>query len=570
LNFSCQQCQRRYSISDEKVRGRTVKVRCKNCQNIISVEGPPAEMEESTRVVSLADVERLRAQERSLAEEETSAMPESSAEQTPWEDEPTRTMPLPSTRQPWFVMVKGKQEGPLDEAALGELIASGSVSPRNFFWQQGMADWKRGADIIELAPVFAAGVDAPPPPPPPPPPAPARPAPARPAPALSARAAPVEPEPSLTTWQTEPEGPSKTPWQPDADEVAASPARWMDEEPATRVDGDSHARAQALTQDPAAEQEQEPEAQPRTASRSDAPLGELFSDLDLPADQGGAEAGAGEDPLAALGQEPARAPVENTGYYVNKAGVNRRNPPWKIALFVLLLVGVPLVALYVLAELQVVPPLKVTRVDAQGRTVEENVSYFSSEGMGELRDRMLGQQKPPPAPPPAPAPEPKSEPAPESAPKEAPAAGETQPEQGSAPPEGEANKELQQLYADSAKADVGPEVRKDTEVAAKDSAAQAGPPQEAIVRVVQKAQPSFENCIELAMRKGSRFREGKVVLTATVGASGTVKKTAFDRRDVENSELGRCLKTRARKLVFPRFSGGDVDVEIPLILTKAL
>lgn len=556
MNFSCHQCQRRYSISDEKVRGRTVKVRCKNCQNIISVEGPPAEMEESTRVVSLADVERLRAQERSLAEEETSAVPEASAEQTPWEDEPTRTMPVPSTRSPWFVMVKGKQEGPLDEAALGELVASGTVSPRNFFWQQGMADWKRGADIIELATVLAGGGQASAPPAPPPPP------PARPSPALSARGA-ADPEPSLTTWQTEPEAPSKSTWQPDVDEVVAAPARWMDEEPATRIDGDAQGRAQSLAEDSYPEQEQE--AQPRASSRGEAPLGELFSDLDLPADQGAPQ--EGEDALAALGGEsPARAPVENTGYYVNKAGVNRRNPPWKIAIFVLLLVGVPLAALYLLSELQVVPPLKVTRVDAQGRTVEENVSFFSSEGMGELRDRMLGQQKPPPAPP-APAPQPKPEPTPQASP---PTAEEKPPEQGLAPPEGEANKELQQLYADSAKADVGPEVRKDTEVAAKDSAAQSGPPQEAIIRVVQRAQPSFENCIEQAMRKGSRFREGKVVLTATVGASGSVKKTAFDRKDVENSELGRCLKTRARKLVFPRFSGDDVDVEIPLILAKAL
>ena len=517
---------------------------------------------ESTRVVSLADVERLRAQERSLAEE-ASAMPESSADQTPWEDEPTRTMPVPSTRQPWFVMVKGKQEGPLDEAALGELVASGAVSPRNFFWQQGMADWKRGADIIELATVFASAVEAAPPPPPPPPP------PARPAPASSARAAPAQSEPSLTSWQPEPEVPSKTTSQPDAAEVVASAPRWMDEEPATRIDGDAQGRAQAWTQAHDSEQEQEqdpeprdPEALPRTTSRGDAPLGELFSDLDLPADQGPPP--EGEDALAALGEAPARPEVENTSYYVNKAGVNRRNPPWKIGLFLFLLVGIPVAALYLLSELQVVPPLKVTRVDAQGRTVEENVSFFSSEGMGELRDRMLGQQKPPP-PPPAPAPPPK----PESAPK-APTAEEKPPEQGLAPPGSEANKELQQLYADSAKQDVGPEARKDAAVVDKDSAAQAGPPQEVIDRVVRKAQGAFEGCITQALRKGARFREGKAVLTATVAASGTVTKAEFDRKDVENSEMGRCIKARARKLVFPRFSGDAVDVEIPLILTKAL
>ncbi|NPC86283.1 hypothetical protein HPC49_49875, partial [Pyxidicoccus fallax] len=73
MNFTCDNCQKRYSIADEKVRGKTVKVRCKNCQNVITVEGPAEE--ESTRVVSLADVERIRAQERSLAEPAAASAP---------------------------------------------------------------------------------------------------------------------------------------------------------------------------------------------------------------------------------------------------------------------------------------------------------------------------------------------------------------------------------------------------------------------------------------------------------------------------------------------------------------
>ena len=150
LNFSCNKCQRRYSIADDKVRGKTVKVRCKNCQNVISVEGPPAELEESTRVVSLADVERLREQDRSLAEEDASVAQASSAVGA-WEEEPTRAMPAAESAAAWFVMIKSKQEGPLDEPALRSLVADGSVTGRSYFWQQGMADWKRGQDQIGRA-----------------------------------------------------------------------------------------------------------------------------------------------------------------------------------------------------------------------------------------------------------------------------------------------------------------------------------------------------------------------------------------------------------------------------------
>jgi predicted Zn finger-like uncharacterized protein len=544
LNFSCNKCQRRYSITDDKVRGKTVKVRCKNCQNVISVEGPPAEVEESTRVVSLADVERLREQDRSLAQEEaaSSAQAASAPAAVSWEDEPTRTMPLRDTRSPWFVMVKSKQEGPLDEGGLRELVATGSISARSYFWQQGMPDWKRGQDIPELADLFTPAAPAPAPPP-----APAR---AMPPPVMTAEPSTVPSAPSSTSWQPEPPAPSQTTWQPKLEPRAQRKAApvpqeeeatpWMPEpEPVPAGGDDAHA----------------------------APLGELFSDLDLPQSEQNGEAGLEEDPLASLGKEPEkpRAKAENTQYFVKKAGVDRRNPPWKIALFLILLLGVPVGLLYALTELQVVP-LRVTRVDARGNTVEKPVSVFSAEGMGELRDLMLGRTKPPPPPAPKPPPEPKPEPkaARPSEPKPEPQA------ETAAPPPGEEQKDVAALYAEGEKKDVAPEVAEDTEVAAADSSEQGGPPQEEIARVVAQSQSAFKSCIEQALRKNPRLRDGKLLLTATVGKSGTVKKVSFDRKDIDGSPMGDCIKVRARRMVFPAFAGEDVEVEIPLVLTKSM
>jgi hypothetical protein len=327
--------------------------------------------------------------------------------------------------------------------------------------------------------------------------------------------------------------------------------------------------------DPQFEQNTEVGSPDMGAPAPAAPLGELFSDLDLPDQQEPSPEGSQqeglisqEDPLAALAaEEPTaqRRPVENTSYFVQKAGVNRRNPPWKIALFIVLLIALPVGALYLVTELQVVP-LKVTRVDAQGRAVEEQVSVFSAEGIGELRDLLMGREKPPPPPPPPPAPAPK---APEA---KAPGTPEAQPAQeGAAPVDPEARKELESLYAgDGSKEDVGPEVREEAEVAAADSAASEGPPQEEVAKVVAQSQGAFQGCIEQALRKNPRLRGGKVILTATVGSSGTVKKASFDRKDMEGSTLGDCLKARARRMVFPSFSGEDVEVEIPLVLTKSM
>jgi hypothetical protein len=351
--------------------------------------------------------------------------------------------------------------------------------------------------------------------------------------------------PSSTSWQPEPPAPSQTTWQTEPQQ----------------------GRAQELSAPWVQEQEQAP-AEPNSPQ-----LGELFSDLDLPQheqhageDPGVAfSTGPQEDPLASLGQEPEKKrAVENTQHFVKKAGVDRRNPPWKIALFILLLLAVPVGVLYALTELQVVP-LRVTRVDAKGKTVEQPVSVFSAEGIGELRDLMLGRTKPPPPPPPvAPAPKPETK-----APPSEPAKAETQP---AAPPEGEAPKDAAaaELYAEGDKKDVGPEVRENTEVAAADSAEQSGPPQEEIARVVGKVQPAFKACIEQALRKNPKLRDGKVVLTATVGPSGSVKDVTFDRADLKGSLMGACLKARAKRMVFPAFSGEDVEVEIPLVLSKSM
>src|SRR5689334_19087292 len=46
----CPSCGATYNISDEKVRGRRVRVRCKNCSGPIIVDGEQIAMEDATRV----------------------------------------------------------------------------------------------------------------------------------------------------------------------------------------------------------------------------------------------------------------------------------------------------------------------------------------------------------------------------------------------------------------------------------------------------------------------------------------------------------------------------------------
>ncbi|HEX8698424.1 MAG TPA: AgmX/PglI C-terminal domain-containing protein [Myxococcaceae bacterium] len=613
MNFTCDNCQRRYSIADEKVRGKTVKVRCKNCQNVISVQGPPAEMEESTRVVSLADVAKIREQE--LALQAAQPATRAPAGQSPWEEEPTRAAPARPASAPWYVMVKSKQEGPLDEAGLRGLVQSGAINARSFFWQQGMGDWKRGADIPELSGLFAA--PAPPPAPPAPPMAPQLPdEPAtvadrgqqhRGAQASNPRAQ-RQPEPEQDqAWEDQPTtvGPAaklpaaREPWdldppatqqqaqhqeswdQPQAQQDQA----WEDQQQQQQYDQpqdpawDDQPQQQQhdQPQDPAwDDQPQEPRQSAKGNGNGQAGVGaDLFSDLDLPAqneqdhqdDQPAGQEAEQPDPLAQVkgkpGKDSKKGPVEDTRHFMVKSGVTRRNPFWKIALFILLPILLIAGGAFALDQLNFIPKAKV--VNAQGQTVEK--SYFSQEGVGELRDRLMGRKKPAPvtpAPVPTPAPAPKTPsdtaPKPEGQGGQAPAAPET----------GKSAEELKALYGDTTKTDVGPEARKDTEEVPVDAAASGGPAEEDVAKVVAQSQGAIKSCVEQELRKNPKFKGGKVTLVATVGTSGTVKSAKLDNKALDSAPVGTCIKKAATRMAFPAFKAEDgveeVDLQIPLVL----
>ncbi|MDQ3263276.1 MAG: zinc-ribbon domain-containing protein [Myxococcota bacterium] len=156
MNFACENCQRRYTIADEKVRDRPVRIRCKACQHLMSVGPLPApepqayeeeEKEDATRMVSLESLEVLRVQTMSPAV----AAPAPAPAANPWEDEPTRAAPSGEDGALWFVSSGGKQLGPFATAELVAKLRSGAVQARNFVWKKGMTDWKRASDLPELA-----------------------------------------------------------------------------------------------------------------------------------------------------------------------------------------------------------------------------------------------------------------------------------------------------------------------------------------------------------------------------------------------------------------------------------
>jgi hypothetical protein len=240
-----------------------------------------------------------------------------------------------------------------------------------------------------------------------------------------------------------------------------------------------------------------------------------------------------------------------------RSGLHRKSP-WKLALALSAALILPVGGFALLVRLRGGQPI----VEAHGEAApgqkpapQEPAVSAPVRRVQELRDLLTGKQTPPPEAAPPPAPAPARRPAAEAKPSSKPA------------PDSAKTAELRALYGDAAKPDVGPRLHR---TQASGASRGGGPSNEEVARVVGQTQSAFQSCIEQQLRKNPGFRGGKVSLVATIGGSGTVKQVTLDRHDLEGTDLGTCLKARAKRMVFSAFTGDDVDVEIPLVLTTTL
>ncbi len=155
LKFSCERCSTRYSISDEKVRGKILKIRCKTCSNIVVV-----------REATLAGQEPGQAQAPSLQAERAASTGGGGT------SAPAQTVSPPPSALPeleWFVAIKGKQHGPVGREGVARLFRDGTITDRSYLWHDGMAAWTRLREVPQFASLVQQAAVAVPPPRPPPP-----------------------------------------------------------------------------------------------------------------------------------------------------------------------------------------------------------------------------------------------------------------------------------------------------------------------------------------------------------------------------------------------------------------
>src|ERR1700742_3304026 len=101
MKIVCDNCATKYSIADDKVRGKVFKIRCKKCSHIIVVRGT---------------------NEAAAAASGTPAV-------------------TATTYGGWHIVVDGDQVGPVSESDIRARVERGEVNAETYVWKEGFADW---------------------------------------------------------------------------------------------------------------------------------------------------------------------------------------------------------------------------------------------------------------------------------------------------------------------------------------------------------------------------------------------------------------------------------------------
>ena len=134
MKIVCDNCATKYSIADEKVRGKVFKIRCKKCSHIIVVRGGADGSVEATssRDAGPAD----GGFPGGGGEEQQTIAARGGAE--------------PSGDAVWHLVIDREQVGPLAPSEVRAKFAGGEVDAETYAWREGFGDWLRLGSIEDF------------------------------------------------------------------------------------------------------------------------------------------------------------------------------------------------------------------------------------------------------------------------------------------------------------------------------------------------------------------------------------------------------------------------------------
>jgi|SRR5688572_11404825 len=130
MKITCESCGAKYTIADDKVLGRKVKIRCKGCSTPIVVDG-----------------QKLG----------PSGAPPGGGDVKPETIVPSPSTLIPTPASEWSVNFSETDQRTLSTQQILEGYQAGQIPADVYVWRDGMADWAPLLECAELAPLLAGG-----------------------------------------------------------------------------------------------------------------------------------------------------------------------------------------------------------------------------------------------------------------------------------------------------------------------------------------------------------------------------------------------------------------------------
>ena len=463
----------------------------------------------------------------------------------------------------FYLVLDGAQAGPYSEDELRSLRDAGRLAPETLVWKAGMSGWTRAAQTAAFQGFF---LDQPPP--------------------IPAHLAAGSSDGAESSGADGASDDGEDDWFGEAHHSTAH-KKAAKPQVQPQAERSSASKSKKAKKDGGAQAKAQPEDDP-------------FAAL-MAAESQGAPQPAPDDVFAAVSGSDPGAPAfevgEATRFFMIEAGMTQRqrNPPWKIALFIALFVGLPVGIVFALSQITVEQTYFDTETGTT-ETVEVSALDEVSESFSGLREKLLGVEKTddqkeqekvqrlrkarkkrkPSAIAKGPA-VPKLE-VPDGV---AVAGAGTLDAHGRMGGDGaaasasidfgkaqsDAERALAIYRSDDKVLSSGPVARRDIGAAPGLDGAPALS-QEVMAKVIANNQKAFQACTEQELRRNPGFKGGKVHLTLTIGSSGMVTQASIDREEIDKAVIGNCLKMSARRILFPSFEGEPFSLEVPLVLTS--
>lgn len=147
MRFACEQCQTKYTIPDERVRGKILKIRCKNCNCQITISEGGVRTARPMEAAGGDTIIPTKGSLPALGEGGDATMIGGMAD---FFTGPSATAVPPP--EDWYISIDGATAGPMPLPELAQRVVAQDSTPAHevFVWREGLGEWLPPAEVPEV------------------------------------------------------------------------------------------------------------------------------------------------------------------------------------------------------------------------------------------------------------------------------------------------------------------------------------------------------------------------------------------------------------------------------------